>query len=121
MPRSTNAPASRSRRKKFLKAAAGYRGSRHRLYKTARQAVEHSGVYAYRDRKARKRDFRRLWIARINAATRALGIPYSRFILGLKMANIDINRKVLADIAATDEVAFGQIVEKVKEQLSTVA
>jgi large subunit ribosomal protein L20 len=121
MPRATNAPASRSRRKKFLKLASGYRGSHHRLYKTARQTVEHAGVYAYRDRKARKRDFRKLWIARINAATRALGISYSRFILGLKMANIDINRKALADIAATDEVAFGQLVAQVKEQLETAA
>lgn len=119
MPRATNAPASRSRRKKFLKLASGYRGSHHRLYKTARQSVEHAGLYAYRDRKARKRDFRKLWIARINAATRAMGISYSRFILGLKMANIDINRKVLADIAATDEVAFGQLVAQVKEQLKT--
>jgi large subunit ribosomal protein L20 len=121
MPRSTNAPASRSRRKKVLKLAAGYRGSRHRLYKTAKQAVEHAGVYAYRDRKARKRDFRKLWIARINAATRALGLSYSRFILGLKLAGIDINRKMLADIAATDDVTFGQIVEKVKEQLNAAS
>lgn len=121
MPRATNAPASRSRRKKFLKLASGYRGSHHRLYKTARQTVEHAGVYAYRDRKARKRDFRKLWIARINAATRACGLSYSRFILGLKLANIDINRKTLADIAVTDEVAFGLLVDRVKEQLSTVS
>ncbi len=121
MPRATNAPASRDRRKKFLKLASGYRGSHHRLYKTARQTVEHAGVYAYRDRKARKRDFRKLWIARINAATRALGLSYSRFILGLKMANIDINRKVLADIAATDEVTFNQLVQRVKEQLKSAS
>ncbi len=118
MPRSTNAPASRSRRKKFLKLASGYRGSHHRLYKTARQAVEHAGVYAYRDRKTRKRDFRKLWIARISAATRACGLNYSRFILGLKLAKVDINRKMLADIAATDEVAFGHLVAQAKEQLS---
>ena len=121
MPRATNAPASRSRRKKFLKLAAGYRGSRHRLYKTARQAVEHSGVYAYRDRKARKRDFRRLWIARINAASRACGLTYSRFMRGLKLAEIDVNRKMLAEIAATDEVAFGQLVEQAKQQLESVS
>ena len=121
MPRSTNAPASRSRRKKFLKLAAGYRGSRHRLYKTARQAVEHAGVYAYRDRKARKRDFRKLWIARINAASRACGLTYSRFMRGLKLAEIDVNRKMLAEIAATDEVAFGQLVEQAKQQLDSVS
>lgn len=119
MPRATNSPASRSRRKKFLDKASGYRGSRHRLYKTARQAVEHSGQYAYRDRKARKRDFRKLWIARINAATRSLGLSYSRFILGLKLANIDINRKALADIAVTDEVSFCELVQRVKTQLES--
>jgi large subunit ribosomal protein L20 len=117
MPRATNNPASRSRRKKFIKLASGYRGSRHRLIKTARQAVEHAGVYAYRDRKARKRDFRKLWIARINAATRAAGMNYSTFIRGLKLANIDINRKMLAEIAATDEVHFTQLIETVKAQL----
>ncbi len=117
MPRSTNAPAGRARRKKILKLASGYRGSHHRLYKTARQSVDHAGVYAYRDRRNRKRDFRKLWIARINAAVRACGLSYSVFIAGLKLANIDINRKVLADIAATDEVAFAQLVEQVKAKL----
>ena len=119
MPRSTNAPASRRRRKKFIKLASGYRGSRHRLIKTARQAVDHSGVYAYRDRKARKRDFRRLWIARINAAARAQGLPYSRFIQGLRDANIDVNRKMLAEIAATDESRFNELVEIVKSQMAS--
>ncbi|MCX5770216.1 MAG: 50S ribosomal protein L20 [Candidatus Hydrogenedentes bacterium] len=119
MPRATNSPASRNRRKKFLDKASGYRGSHHRLYKTARQAVEHAGQYAYRDRKARKRDFRKLWIARINAATRSLGLSYSRFILGLKLANIDINRKALADIAVTDEVSFSELVQRVKTQLES--
>jgi len=119
MPRSTNAPASRRRRKKILKLASGYRGSHHRLLKTARQAVEHAGVYAYRDRRARKRDFRKLWIARINAAVRASGISYSRFIRGLRLANVDVNRKVLADMAATDEAHFGQLVELVKTKLDT--
>lgn len=117
MPRATNKPASRSRRKKILQLASGYRGSRHRLYKTARQAVEHAGVYAYRDRKQRKRDFRKLWIARINAATRAAGLNYSTFIRGLKLANIDINRKMLAEIAATDEAHFTQIIDTVKARL----
>ncbi len=121
MPRSTNAPASRSRRKKFIKRAAGYRGSRHRLLKTARQAVEHAGTYAYRDRKTRKRDFRKLWIARINAATRAEGLTYSRFILGLKLANINVNRKMLAEIAATDEAGFQRLVEVVKAKLQAAA
>ncbi len=119
MPRATNAPASRARRKKFLDKAAGYRGSHHRLYKTARQSVEHAGQYSYRDRKSRKRDFRKLWIARINAATRSLGLSYSRFILGLKLANIDINRKTLADIAVTDEVSFNELVQRVKTQLES--
>ena len=117
MPRATNAPASRGRRKKFLKLASGYRGSRHRLMKTARQAVEHSGVYAYRDRKVRKRDFRKLWIARINAATRASGLNYSRFMCGLKEARIDINRKMLAELAATDEARFHELVQFVKAKL----
>ena len=121
MPRSTNAPASRRRRKKFIKLASGYRGSRHRLMKTARQAVEHSGQYAYRDRKARKRDFRKLWIARINAATRACGISYSKFIAGLKKAEIDIDRKVLADMAATDTERFNELVEYVKSNMDAAS
>jgi len=118
MPRATNAPASRARRKKYLKLASGFRGSRHRLYKTARQAAEHSGQHAYAGRRVRKRDFRTLWIARINAATRACGLSYSRFMLGLKLAQIDINRKMLAEIAATDETSFGQLVEEAKKHLS---
>ncbi|MBI5091293.1 MAG: 50S ribosomal protein L20 [Candidatus Hydrogenedentes bacterium] len=117
MPRSTNGPASRARRKKFINLAAGYRGSRHRLIKTVRQATEHAGVYAYRDRKVRKREFRKLWIARINAATRACGITYSRFMNGLKRADIGVNRKMLADIAVTDEPAFIELVKLVKARL----
>ena len=116
MPRATNSPASRKRRKKILKLAAGYRGSHHRLMKTALQTVEHAGQYAYRDRKARKRDFRKLWIARINAATRECGMPYNQFIQGLKKANIDLNRKVLADMAATDTARFNELVELVRTQ-----
>ena len=119
MPRSTNAPASRNRRRRILKRAKGYRGSRHRLLKTAKQAVDRAGQYAYRDRKVRKRDFRRLWIARINAAARAHGLTYSRFIKGLKLAEIDINRKMLAEIAVSDQAAFSQIVETVKSKLES--
>lgn len=121
MPRSTNAPASRDRRRKIIKRAKGYRGSRHRLLKTAKQAVDHAGQYAYRDRKNRKRDFRRLWIARINAATRAQGMSYSRFMQGLKLANIDLNRKMLADIAATDETRFNEIVTIARQSLEAAA
>ncbi len=117
MPRSTNAPASRNRRRRIVKRAKGYRGSRHRLLKTAKQAVDRAGQYAYRDRKVRKRDFRRLWIARINAAARAHGLTYSRFIKGLKLADIDINRKMLAEIAVSDQAAFSQIVETAKSKL----
>ena len=117
MPRSTNAPASRARRRRILKLAKGYRGSRHRLLKTAKQAIDHAGQYAYRDRKVRKRDFRRLWITRINAATRANGMTYSRFMQALKIANIEINRKMLAEIDATDEDRFNQIVEIAKSTM----
>ncbi len=117
MPRATNNPASRDRRRKILKLAEGYRGSRHRLLKTAKQAVDHAGQYAYRDRKARKRDFRKLWIARINAGARAHGITYSRLINGLKKANVSLDRKALAEIAATDDVTFAQIVEQAKAAL----
>jgi len=117
MPRSTNRPASRQRRKKIIKLAAGYRGSRHRLLKTAKQAVDHAGQYAYRDRRTRKRDFRRLWIARINAGARANGLSYSCFIAGLKKANIELDRKMLAELAATDEAAFTRIVDQVKATL----
>jgi large subunit ribosomal protein L20 len=117
MSKPNNRPASRDRRKKILKLAEGYRGSRHRLLKTADAAVDHAGQYAYRDRKNRKRDFRKLWIARINAAARANGITYSRFIAGLKLANINLDRKVLADIAVHDETAFAAIVAQVKAAL----
>lgn len=121
MPRATNNPASRRRRKKTIKLAAGYRGSQHRLLKTAKQAIDHAGQYAYRDRKARKRDFRKLWIARINAGARANGLSYSRFINGLKKANLELDRKVLAEIAATDEAAFTQIVARVKAALEAAS
>lgn len=119
MPRTNDAPASRARRKKILRLAKGYRGSRHRLYKTAKQAVDHAGQYAYRDRKQRKREFRKLWIARINAATRANGMTYSQFVNGLKKANVEINRKMLADIAVHDIDRFNQIVAIAKSQVTS--
>ena len=117
MPRATNAPASRKRRKRVLKQAKGYFGSRHRLVKTAMQAVDKAGQYAYRDRKQRKRTFRQLWIARINAATRAEGMTYSRFMQGLRLAEVDVNRKMLADIAVHDSDKFQQLVELAKSKL----
>lgn len=119
MPRSTNGPASRARRKNIVNRAKGYRGSRHRLLKTAKQAVDKAGQYAYRDRRTKKRDFRRLWIARINAATRNAGMTYSRFIQGLRLAEVDVNRKMLAEIAATDTDRFNELVELAKAKLET--
>ena len=107
----------RARRKKALKQAKGYFGSKHRLYKTAKEQVMHSGAYAYRDRKARKRDFRKLWITRINAACRLNDITYSKFINGLNKAGIEINRKMLAEIAIDDEKAFAEIVKAAKAAL----
>jgi large subunit ribosomal protein L20 len=114
MTRVKSSVASRDRRRRILKAAQGYRGSRRRLYRAAKEAVMHARMYAYMHRRTRKRDFRRLWIARINAATRQLGLTYSRFISGLKGSGIELNRKVLAEIAATDSAGFAKIVEAVK-------
>lgn len=105
------------RHKKILKRAKGYYGARSRVYRVAVQAVTKAGQYAYRDRRNKKRTFRRLWIARINAGTRQNGLSYSRFINGLKKANIDIDRRVLADIAMHDANAFTALVEKAKEAL----
>jgi len=99
----------RRRRNKVLKLARGYRGGRSKLFRTAANAVDKALVYAYRDRKARKRDFRRLWIARINAATRMNNLSYSKFIHGLKRSNIDLDRKVLAELAISDPAGFSQI------------
>ena len=107
----------RARRKKALKQAKGYFGSKHRLYKTAKEQVMHSGAYAYRDRRNRKRDFRKLWITRINAACRLNDISYSKFINGLNKANIDINRKMLAEIAIDDAKAFSELVKVAKDAL----
>ncbi len=117
MPRSTNAVASRKRRKRVIKAAKGYRGFRSKLYRYAKDAVRKAMVYNYRDRKNRKRMFRRLWILRINAATRAQGLTYSRFTEGLKAAGIEIDRKIMADLAVKDEAAFLTLIQQAKQAL----
>ncbi len=114
MARVKGAMKTRARHKKILKLAKGYRGAKSKLYKTANQAVMKSLVYAYRDRKAKKREFRQLWIARINAATRANGMSYSKFMNGLKKNGIEINRKMLSEIAIADPEAFAKLVEKVR-------
>ena len=114
MARVKGAMHTRKRRKKILKLAKGYRGAKSKLFKTANQAVMNSLVYAYRDRKQKKRDFRQLWIARINAAARMNGMSYSKFMNGLKKNGIEINRKMLSEIAISDPVAFAKLVEKVK-------
>ena len=114
MPRSVNSVASRRRRKKILKAAKGYYGRRKNVYTVAKNAVEKGMQYAYRDRKTKKRNFRSLWIQRINAATREHGMSYSVFMHRLSEANIDMDRKVLADLAMNEPAAFKAIVDKVK-------
>ncbi|WP_367105489.1 50S ribosomal protein L20 [uncultured Psychrobacter sp.] len=106
------------RHKKILKRAKGYYGARSRVYRVAVQAVTKAGQYAYRDRRNKKRSFRRLWIARINAGARLNGLSYSRFINGIKKANIEIDRRVLADIAMHDAAAFSALVEKAKAELA---
>ncbi len=105
------------RRKKILKLAKGYRGGRSKLFRTALNAVDKALMYAYRDRKTRKRDFRRLWIARINAAVRMNNLSYSKFIHGLKLANIEIDRKVLAELAVSDPSGFTKIAELASQQI----
>lgn len=117
MARVKSSPASRKRRKKTLKLAKGYYGAKHKLYRVAKQQVMKSYMYAYRDRKQKKRNFRKLWITRINAAARMNGLSYSKFMHGLKLADIDLNRKVLADIAVNDEEAFAALTDQVKEAL----
>lgn len=114
MPRSVNHVASKARRKRILKAAKGYWGRRSNVWTVAKNAVEKGWTYAYRDRKAKKRDFRKLWIQRINAGARIHGTSYSQLMGGLKKANIDLNRKVLADLAMNHPEAFEAIVKKVK-------
>ena len=108
----------KNRRKKILKMAKGYYGSKHVLYKTAHEQVMHSLRYAYRDRKNNKRDFRKLWITRINAAANNNGISYSKLIHGLKLANIDINRKMLSEIAIHDEATFKSLVDTAKKAIA---
>ena len=114
MARVKGAMNTRKRHKKILKLAKGYRGAKSKLFRTANQAVMKSLSYAYRDRKQKKRNFRQLWIARINAAARMNGISYSKFMNGLKTNGIEINRKMLAEIAVSDPQAFAKLVEKVK-------
>ncbi|MBP8645734.1 MAG: 50S ribosomal protein L20 [Syntrophobacteraceae bacterium] len=115
MPRVKKAVKSRERRKKVLNMARGYRGGRGRLFRTATETVDRALKFAYRDRKQRKREFRSLWIMRINAAVREHGLSYSRFINGLKKANLSFDRKVLAGLAVSDPAAFAEIVRIVKE------
>ena len=115
MARVKNGAVTKARHKKVLKQAKGYFGSKHRLYKTAKEQLMHSGQYAYRDRKQRKRDFRKLWITRINAACRLNGISYSRFIEGLTKAGVEVNRKMLSEIAINDPKTFAKFVELAKD------
>ena len=118
MARVKGGVVSRKRRKRVLKLAKGYYGAKHILFRTAKEQVMNSYYYAYRDRRQKKRDFRSLWIVRINAAARECGLSYSRFINGLKKANIEVDRKVLADIAVFEKDAFSALVEKAKAALA---
>ncbi len=117
MARVKNGMVTRRRHKKILKMARGYRGSKHRLYRTAKQQVMKSLMYAYRDRRVRKRDFRRLWITRINAAARMNGLSYNKFMHGLKLAGVEVNRKMLADLAVADQKAFSELANVAKAKL----
>jgi large subunit ribosomal protein L20 len=119
MPRSTNAVARKRRKKKVLDRAKGYFGRKHSSYRFANEQVMRSDAYAYRDRRARKRDFRRLWITRINAAARQEGMSYSQLMNGLKRAEVDVNRKMLADIAVNDPDGFRRFVELAREAAAT--
>lgn len=121
MPRSTSAPARNKRKKKLFKVAKGYFGGRKNLYRVAKDAVEKGWEHAYRDRKKKKRNFRSLWIARINAAVREHDLSYSRFISGLKEAGIELDRKALADLAVRNPEAFGAVVSRAKEGLAAKA
>lgn len=118
MTRVKGGSVAKNRRRKVLKSAKGYFGSKHRLFKTAQEQTFHSGAYAYRDRKQNKRNFRKLWITRINAACHENGISYSVFINGLKKAKINLNRKVLADLAVSDKTAFAKLVETAKKSVA---
>ena len=121
MPRVKRGVTARAAHKKVLKQAKGYRGARSRVFRVAKQAVTKAGQYAYRDRKAKKRTFRRLWIARINAGAREHGLSYSRMMQGLKILGIEVDRKMLADLAIADPAAFGAIVEQARASLPDTA
>ena len=118
MPRSVNHVASRKRRKRILSLTRGYYGGRRNVWTVAKNTWEKGLQYAYRDRKSKKRSFRALWIQRINAAARINGLSYSQFMHGLKLANVDLNRKVLADMAVTDAAGFAKLVEVAKSKLA---
>ncbi|RXT04758.1 50S ribosomal protein L20 [Ammoniphilus sp. CFH 90114] len=118
MPRVKGGTVTRKRRKKVLKLAKGYFGSKHRLFKTAKAQVMKSLLYAYRDRRQRKRDFRKLWITRINAAARINGLSYSKMMHGLKEAGVDVNRKMLADLAVNDKAAFAELATVAKQKVN---
>lgn len=118
MPRAKGGSKSRRRKKKILKLAKGYVGGRGRLYRSARETVERSLAYAYRDRRVRRREFRGLWITRINAAAQLSGLSYNQFIRGLKKAGVELDRKILADLAVSDMPAFGQIAQVAKTHLT---
>jgi large subunit ribosomal protein L20 len=118
MPRAKGGPKTRQRRKRVLKQAKGYWGGRRRLYRSAAETVTRALAFAYRDRRARKREFRALWIVRINAACRALDLPYSTFMSGLKKAGVTLDRKVLAELAVTDPAAFARLVETARAHLA---
>jgi len=118
MPRVKRGVTARARHKKILALAKGFRGRRKNVFRIAKEAVMRAGQYAYRDRRTKKRVFRHLWIARINAATRSLGVTYSKFMAGLKKAGVDLDRKVLADMAVNDPAAFSSVVDKVRPHLS---
>src|SRR5881409_3738507 len=119
--RVTNAPASRKRRKRMVQAAKGFRMRRSKLYRYASDALDHGRQYAYRDRKTKKRNFRALWQIRINAAARSAGTTYSRFMEGLKAAQVALDRKIIADLAATDNAAFGELIKVAQDALRTKA
>ena len=121
MPRVTNSPASRNRRKKVLRYAKGYFGNKSKLFRYAKEAVQHAWQYAYRDRKKKKANWRALWIVRVNAACRNAGMSYSRFMEGLKAANITLDRRVLSVLAIRDEVAFNGLVQQAQDALKAKA
>lgn len=118
MPRAKGGPKTRQRRKKVLKQAKGYWGGRRRLYKTAAETVLRALAFAYRDRRAKKREFRSLWILRISAGSRALGLPYSAFMNGLRKAGVTLDRKILAELAMSDPAAFARLVETARAHVT---